>query len=149
MFDVNMVMMRAWNVVAGAGRTRALLGTSVSGGGGDVKKRAPSCVYQRREGQVRAVVGACVTVAAWCTWHGGTAWLGVARHVDGCGVGCCVGRGEGKRVCFVWCGVWRWWSAKSGLGWVWGVVGWLVEGRGVAGNHGCAWLVWGRVGCVW
>ena len=90
MFVVNMVMMRAWNVVAGAGRTRALLGTSVSRGGGDVKKRAPSCVYQRCEVQVRAVGVACVAVPAWCTWHGGTAWLGVARHVDGCGVVCCV-----------------------------------------------------------
>ena len=79
-------------------------------GGGDVKKRAPSCVYRRREGQVRAVDGACAAVAAWCTWHGGAAWLGVARHVDGCGVGCCVWRGddsEEKLVCFVWCGVWR------------------------------------------
>ena len=58
--------------------------------GGDVKKRAPSCVYQRRVGQVRAGGGACVAVPAWCTWHGGTAWLGVARHVCGCGVGCCL-----------------------------------------------------------
>ena len=66
------------------------VGASASGRGGDVKKRAPSCVYRRREGQVRAEGGACVVVAAWCTWHGGTAWLGVARHVDGCGVGCCV-----------------------------------------------------------
>ncbi len=64
--------------------------TSVSRGGGDMKKRAPSCVYQRREGQVRAGDVACVVVPAWCTWHGGTAWLGVARHVGGCGVGCCV-----------------------------------------------------------
>jgi len=66
------------------------VGASASRGGGDVKKRAPSCVYRRREGQVRAVGSACAAVAAWCTWHGGTAWLGVARHVDGCGVGCCV-----------------------------------------------------------
>ena len=66
------------------------VGASASRGGGDVKKRAPSCVYRRREGQVRAVGSACVTVPAWCTWHGGTAWLGVARHVDGCCVGCCV-----------------------------------------------------------
>ncbi len=87
---VDMVMMRAWDVVAGADSTWTELGTSVRRGGGDVKKRAPSCVYPRREGQVRAGGGACVAVAAWCTWHGGTAWLGVARHVDGCGVGCCV-----------------------------------------------------------
>ncbi len=66
-------------------------GASASRGGGDVKKRAPSCVYQRREGQVRDGGGACVAVAAWCTWHGGTVWLGAARHVDGCGVGRCVG----------------------------------------------------------
>ncbi len=90
LFVVDMVMMYAWDVVAGAGRTRAGLGSSVSRGGGDVKKRAPSCVYRRREGQVRAVVGACVAVPASCTWHGGTAWLGVARHVNGCRVGCCV-----------------------------------------------------------
>jgi hypothetical protein len=91
LFAVNMVVMRAWDVVAGAGRTWVELGTSVRRGGGDVKNRAPSCVYRRREGQVRAGGGARVVLPAWCTWHGGTAWLGVARHVDGCGVGCCVG----------------------------------------------------------
>ena len=94
LFDVHMAMMCAWDVVAGVGRTWSGLGTSVSrGGGGDVKKfkkRAPSCVYRRREGQVSVGDGACVAVAAWCTWYGGAAWLGVARHVDGCGVGCCV-----------------------------------------------------------
>ena len=90
MFVVNMVLVRAWDVVAGADRTRALLGTSASRGGGDVKKRAPSCVYQRREGQVRAGGVVWVAVAAWCTWHGGAAWLGVTRHVGGCGVVCCV-----------------------------------------------------------
>ena len=90
MFVVYMIVMRAWDVVIGSGRTWAGLGTCVMRGGGDVKKRAPSCVYRRREGQVRAVGGACVAVPAWCTWHGGTAWLGVARDVDGCGVGCCV-----------------------------------------------------------
>ncbi len=67
------------------------VGASASCGGGDVKKRAPSCVYQRREGQVRAGGGVCAAVPAWCTWHGGTAWLGVARRVDGWCVGCCVG----------------------------------------------------------
>ena len=66
------------------------VGASVRRGGGDVKKRAPSCVYRRREGQVRDGGGARAVVAAWCTWHGGTAWLVVARHVDGCGVGRCV-----------------------------------------------------------
>ena len=106
MLVVDMVVMRAWDVVAGAGRTWTGLGASASHGGGDVKKRAPSCVYRRCEGQVRAGGVVCVAVAAWCTWHGGAAWLGVARHVGGCGVGCCVWRGEGKRVCFVWCGVW-------------------------------------------
>jgi hypothetical protein len=85
LFVVDMVMIYVSVVAAGAGRTWSGLGTSVSRGGGDVKKRAPSCVYQRREGQVRAGGVACVAVPAWCTWHGGTAWLGVARHVDGCG----------------------------------------------------------------
>ena len=66
------------------------VGASASRGGCDLKKRASSCVYRRREGQVRAVGSACAAVAAWCTWNGGAAWLGVARHVDGCGVGCCV-----------------------------------------------------------
>ena len=61
-FVVNMVVMRAWDVVAGAGRTCMGLGASVSRRGGDVRKRAPSCVYQRREGQVRAGGGACVAV---------------------------------------------------------------------------------------
>ncbi len=78
----------------------------MSRGGGELKKRAPSCVYRRREGQVRDGGGACVAVAAWCTWNGGTAWMGVARHMDGCGVGCCVWLGEARRVRFVWCGVW-------------------------------------------
>ncbi len=90
LFDVDMAMMRAWDEVAGAGRTWSGLGASASRGGGDVKKRALSCVYRRREGQVRVGGVACVAVRAWCTWHGGAAWLGVARHVDGCGVGCCV-----------------------------------------------------------
>ena len=67
MFVVDMVMMRAWDVVTGAGRTWAGLGISVRRGGADVKKRAPSCVYQRREGQVRAGDCARVAVAAWCT----------------------------------------------------------------------------------
>jgi hypothetical protein len=67
------------------------VGASASRGGGDVKKRTPSCVYRRREGQVRAGDCARVAVAAWCTLHGGTAWLGVARHVDGCDVVSCVG----------------------------------------------------------
>ncbi len=84
-------MMRAWDVVAGAGRTLAGLGTCASRGGAELEKRAPSCVYRRCEGQVRDGGGARVAVAAWCTWHGGTAWLSAARHVDGCGVGCCVG----------------------------------------------------------
>ncbi len=66
------------------------VGTSVSRGGGTVKKRAPSCVYRRREGEVRAGSVACVAVPVWCTCHGGTAWLGVARHVGGCSVVCCV-----------------------------------------------------------
>ena len=66
------------------------VGTSVRRGGGDVKKWAPTCVYQRREGQVRAGGVACVAVPAWCTCHWGTAWLGVARRVGGCGMGCCV-----------------------------------------------------------
>ncbi len=63
------------------------VGASASGRGGDVKKRAPSCVYQRHEGQVRAGGGGYVAVCVQFTWHGGTAWLGVARHVGGCGVG--------------------------------------------------------------
>ncbi len=73
LFVAYMVMMRAWDVVAGAGRTWAGVRASVRRGGGDVKKMAPSCVYRRREGQVRAVGGACVAVPVWCTWHGGTA----------------------------------------------------------------------------
>ena len=83
MYDVNMFMLRAWDVVEGAGMPWVELGTSVSRGGAELKKRAPSRVYQRREGQVRAGGDARVAVAVWCTWHGGTAWLGVARHVVG------------------------------------------------------------------
>ncbi len=108
------------------------VGTSVSRRDGDVRKGAPSFVYRRREGQVRTGGGSCVAVPAWCTWHGRTAWLGVARHVDGCGLGCCVWRGEGKRE-----GEWR-----AGLG-VEGVVGCLVEGWGVAGDRGCVRLMSG------
>ncbi len=66
------------------------VGASVSRGGAELKKRGPSRVHQRREGQVRAGGDARVAVAVWCTWHGGTAWLGVTRHVDGYGVVCCV-----------------------------------------------------------
>ncbi len=47
-----------------------------------MKKRAPSCVYRHREGQVRDGGGARAAVAAWCTWHGGTAWLGVAGDME-------------------------------------------------------------------
>ncbi len=90
MFVVDVVMMYVWHVVAGAGRTWTELEISASRGVEELEKRAPPCVYRRREGQVRAEGGACVAVPAWCTWHGGTAWLGVARHVDGYGVGCCV-----------------------------------------------------------
>ncbi len=90
MFVVDMVMIRVWDLVAGAGRAWAGLGSSVWRGGEQLKKRAPSRVYRRREGQVRDGGGARASVPAWCTWHGGTVWLGVARHVDGWCVGCCV-----------------------------------------------------------
>ncbi len=91
-----------------------------SRGGGEIKKSAPSCVHRRREGQVRAGGVACVAVPAWCTCHGRTAWLGAARRVDGCGLGCCVWRGEGKREAG--------WVGCGGCGWVPG--GGVGSGRG-------------------
>ena len=102
MFVVYVVMMCAWDVVAGAGRTWLGVGASASREGGEMKKRAPSCVYRRREGQVRAGGVACVAVPAWCTWHGGTAWLCVTGTWMGAVWGVVCGEVRGN-VC-VLCG---------------------------------------------